>query len=276
VAHRVFGAPRHAGVARGEDGQRGSLLGPTFDDAAVAAALEAAGLRFHAVPDAAERNDIVADALAGGMVVGHFAGPMEFGPRALGNRSILADPRREDGQAHINVRIKFREGWRPFAPAVLAEHAASLFGMEGDESPYMLLTAPVREHLRCGPSPAEARAALRTGNGDMLALVRRPRSALPAVTHVDGSARVQTVDPARNPGFHALLARFHALTGCPALVNTSFNVRGEPIVCTPEDAVRCFLNTGLDLLAIGGFLVWRREQAPEAQGLQGSMAFAPD
>jgi carbamoyltransferase len=234
VAHRVFGAKRHDGVARGADGQRGSLLGPAFDDAAIGAALDAAGLAFHALPDAAARDETVARALADGMVVGRFDGKMEFGPRALGSRSILADPRREDGQLHINRKVKFRESWRPFAPAVLAEHAAALFEIEG-ESPYMLLTAPVRAALRLGDGEAEV------DEEDLVAAILRPRSVLPAITHVDFSARLQTVDAARNPGFHALLARFHTLTGCPVLVNTSFNLRGEPIVGSPEDAVRCFL-----------------------------------
>jgi carbamoyltransferase len=190
-----------------------------------------------------------AEALAAGKVVGWFRGRLEFGPRALGARSILADPRRPEMQSILNQKIKFREGFRPFAPAVLAEHAAEWFALpRGQESPYMLLTAPVRE-----PHRAELTAAEREtmqSHPDFCRRAAIARSSIPAVTHVDYSARVQTVDHRRLPDFHKLLAAFHDLTGCPVLANTSFNVRGEPIVCTPADAYRCFLATGMDLLVL--------------------------
>jgi carbamoyltransferase len=254
VAHRHFGSDRHTGVGR-TDGQRGSLLGPEFSDSEIERALNQAGLAWHRVEDWEAHTGSVAEALADGMIVGRFDGPMEFGPRALGNRSILADARRRDGQSYINLRIKFRESWRPFAPAVLADQAATYFDLRQD-SPYMLLVASLREELR---QPVNWLGFL-AGDHDLTKLVNQERSSISAVTHVDYSARIQTVDPDRNPAFHRLLKRFFEITGCPVVINTSFNVRGEPIVCTPADAVRCFLNTGIDLLAIGRFLVLRREQ----------------
>jgi carbamoyltransferase len=187
------------------------------------------------------------------MVVGFLSGRMEFGPRALGARSILGDPRRPDMQSRMNLKIKYRESFRPFAPAVLAEHAAEYFELEG-ESPYMLLVSPVRE---------ERRVAMKHGVGegdDMLAILHQPRSDIPAVTHVDYSARVQTVGPDDNPEFRRVLQAFHARTGCPVLVNTSFNVRGEPIVCSPDDAYRCFMRTEMDLLVLEDHLLWKHEQ----------------
>jgi carbamoyltransferase len=188
--------------------------------------------------------ETTAAALARGMAVGWFQGRMEFGPRALGNRSILADPRRPEMQSLLNRKIKFRESFRPFAPAVLLEEAAHWFEID-EESPYMLIVANVRaEH------------------------------GIPAVTHVDNSARIQTVDRERNPRFHALLSEFHRLTGCPVLVNTSFNVRGEPIVCTPADAFRCFMSTDLDLLSIGDCVVWKTEQTAPPSG--SGRRFEPD
>lgn len=192
-------------------------------------------------------------------------------PRALGNRSILADARRLDGQSFINQRIKRRESWRPFAPAVLADKASEYFDLN-QESPYMLLVAEVRDELR---KPVD-RSSFRSGDGDMLKLLNQQRSSLPAITHVDYSARVQTVDAERNPGFHRLLQRFNEITGCPVLINTSFNVRGEPIVCTPADAVRCFLNTGIDLLAIGHLLIFKSEQSDEIRAREGKLQHEPD
>ncbi len=235
LAHVRGDAPRHAAVGSG-DGQRGSLLGPAFSDEAIEQALADTGLRAVFYEDRDEQAGELARLLADGATVGRSEGPMEFGPRALGNRSILADPRRADGQQHINLRIKFRESWRPFAPAVLAEHAGPYFEMQA-ESPYMLLVADVREQWR---KPVDW-TGFRQGDDEMLNVLNQERSTVPAITHADFSARVQTVDRARNPSFHALLSAFHDLTGCPMLVNTSFNVRGEPIVCTPEDAVQCFL-----------------------------------
>jgi carbamoyltransferase len=212
---------------------RGALLGPAYDDRAVDETLRAYGAVAHA-PGEAALLAAAADLLAGGQVVGWFQGRMEYGPRALGGRSILADPRDPGMQSRLNQKIKFRESFRPFAPAVLAERAAATFDLDR-ESPYMLLTAQVRQGGRAG---------------------------LPAVTHVDGSARVQTVSGERSPRFHALLTAFERRTGCPVLVNTSFNVRGEPVVCTPADAYRCFMKTGMDHLVIGGRLLHKAEQPP--------------
>lgn len=267
--HRALGAPR--AVARGPDGRprdamRGALLGPTFDDAAIERCLQQAG----AVYERLDRVDVprrVAALLAAGRVVGWVDGRMEFGPRALGARSILGDPRDPTMQARMNVAIKFREGFRPFAPSVLAERAGAWFDLDVD-SPYMLLTAAVRPEHRL-PDAAGDRWGI-----DRLNV---PRSEIPAVTHVDYSARVQTVDRETNPGYHALLVAFEALTGCPVLVNTSFNVRGEPIVCTPDDAYRCFLRTGLDALAIGPFLLDKATQpVPAASAALGAAEFPSD
>ena len=192
--------------------------------------------------------------LAEGAVVGWFQGRMEFGPRALGARSILGDPRNPEMQRRMNLKIKMRESFRPFAPAVLAEAAAGWFDLDGD-SPYMLVTAPVLQTKRVSVSSTDAsREGL-----DRLAV---PRSVVPAVTHVDCSARVQTVERETSPRFHALLSRFYAQTGCPMLVNTSFNQRGEPIVCTPREAYRCFLRTGIDWLVGERHLLDRSAQPP--------------
>jgi carbamoyltransferase len=178
---------------------------------------------------------------------------MEFGPRALGARSLLGDPRVPDMQSRMNLKIKFRESFRPFAPAVLAEHAADYFELEG-ESPYMLLVAPVR---------TERRHAVEPNLGDdenMLTIVNQVRSDIPAVTHVDFTARVQTVGDNASPEFRRILEAFYKNTDCPVLINTSFNVRGEPIVCSPQDAYRCFMRTDVDLLVLEDRLLWKSEQ----------------
>ena len=207
------------------------------------------------------------DALAAGLAVGWFQGRMEFGPRALGNRSILADARSPAMQRTLNLKVKRRESFRPFAPSVPRADAAHWFELDRD-SPYMLLVAGVHPAQRL---PAGEADRARTG----LDRLRVPRSRIPAVTHVDGSARVQTVHRETNPRYHALLEAFKARTGCPVLVNTSFNVRGEPIVCTPGDAFRCFLGTGLDRLAVGNCFLRKEDQDPSlAAGPAGS--FEPD
>jgi carbamoyltransferase len=250
VSHQVFGAPR---VVNSRDAMSGSLLGPQFASHEVTAILDRQAWPSHQLSEPDELARTVASALAEGKVVGYFAGRMEFGPRSLGARSILGDPRRPDMQSVMNLKIKFRESFRPFAPAILADRVADYFELE-TESPYMLLVAPVKaEHaLPTPPAPAES--------DDMLAIISQARSTIPAVTHIDQSARVQTVDPVRNPNFARLLSAFEALTGCPVLVNTSFNVRGEPIVCTPQDAYRCFMRTDIDLLVIEDHLLWKNEQ----------------
>jgi carbamoyltransferase len=212
--------------------------------------------------------------MADGAIVGRFDGRMEFGPRALGNRSILADARRTDGQFHLNLRIKYRESWRPFAPIVARENAHRYFELDdGEDSPYMLRVAHVRPELRREVDWAGFRD---DGGGDMVAFLQQPRSSIPAVTHVDHSARVQTVDPQRHPTLHKLLHEFEAITGCGVLINTSFNRRGEPIVCTPKDAIDCFLATGIDVLAIGPFIVRKSDQPQALRALEGTVRFEPD
>ncbi|MEO8575256.1 MAG: carbamoyltransferase [Gemmatimonadales bacterium] len=245
--HRYFSQPR--GV-RANDSMNGALLGPEFSDDEIDDELRTAG----AVSTKLETNALVskvADLLASGNVVGWFQGRMEFGPRALGARSILADPRDPRMQAQINIKIKFREGFRPFAPSVLGEKAGEYFSID-DESPYMLVVAPVKEERRL-PVPD-------AGEKWGLDLLNVPRSDIPAVTHLDYSARIQTVTRERSPLYHSLITEFDRITGCPLLVNTSFNVRGEPIVCTPADAYRCFMRTDLDYLAIGSYLLAKTDQ----------------
>ena len=251
VSHQVFGAPRKVNAPR--DALRGSFLGPAFSTHEVEAYFDREDVPSHHVPDPDERARIVADALAEGKIVGFLSGRMEFGPRALGARSILGDPRQPDMQSRMNLKIKFRESFRPFAPAVLEEHAAEYFDLEG-ESPYMLLVAPVKKERQL---PMERTV---DDGDDMLPILNQARSDIPAVTHVDYSARVQTVGEEANPEFRRLLKAFHAKTGCPVLVNTSVNVRGEPMVCTPQDAYRCFMRTGMDLLVVEDRLLWKHEQ----------------
>lgn len=229
----------------------GALLGPGCSDREAEEFLIRGGYPAVRLPER-ELVERVAAELAEGKVVGWFQGRMEFGPRALGNRSILADPRDPAMQSILNLKTKFRESFRPFAPAVLAEDAKDWFDLP-QESPYMLLTAQVAAAQRreCGPA-ADGVAGLE--------LLRVPRSTIPAVTHVDGSARVQTVSAERNARFHALLTAFRDRTGCPVLVNTSFNVRGEPIVRDVEEAYACFMRTRIDLLVLGDFLLDKRDQ----------------
>ncbi|MGE3577555.1 MAG: carbamoyltransferase [Vicinamibacterales bacterium] len=254
--HVYFERPRPVPDGR-RDAQRGSYLGPAWSGAEVRAFLTGRGLPFTAETDAAARAQVVAGALAEGKVVGLLSGRMEFGPRSLGARSILGDPRRADTQSVMNLKIKFRESFRPFAPAVLRERVSDYFELDAD-SPYMLLVAPVRESRRL---PFDVDAAIGE-SGDLLPAVNAQRSDIPAVTHVDYSARVQTVHADTNPEFHRILSAFEAATGCAVLVNTSFNVRGEPIVCSPEDAWRCFMRTEMDLLVLEDCLVWKAEQPP--------------
>jgi carbamoyltransferase len=248
VWHEYHGRAREAG---GGDRMRGAFLGPRYSGAQVRAFLDAAGAPYRALADAALMPE-VARLLDAGNVVGWFQGPMEFGPRALGGRSILGDPRNPRMQSVMNLKIKYRESFRPFAPSVLAERAADCFDL-GGPSPYMLLVAPVRKELRLPMTPAqEALFGIEKLNV--------PRSTIPAVTHVDYSARVQTVHAETNPRYHLLLSAFAARTGCPVLVNTSFNVRGEPIVQSPEDAYRCFMRTEMDYLVLEDCLLAKTDQ----------------
>lgn len=266
AAWHLHGGHARVVAASGRDAMQGAALGPEFTDAEVVEALD----RLGAVHEWVEDDPLFEETarwLDAGEVVGWFQGRMEFGPRALGNRSILGDPRSPGMQARMNLRVKFRESFRPFAPAVLAEHAADVFELEG-ESPYMLLVAPVREALRRPDDEGHAPGAV--GGEDLLERVRQVRSTLPAITHVDWSARVQTVDGRDHPRFRRLLEAWHRRTGCAVLVNTSFNVRGEPIVCTPEDAYRCFVNTAMDRLVLGNRVLKRsRQPAPVPQAFEG-------
>jgi carbamoyltransferase len=236
------------------DSQRGSLLGPTFSDPQIKQFLDSVGATYRQIPDDSRLCEHVADRIAEGNVVGWFQGPLEFGPRALGSRSLLGDPRNPDMQTVMNVKVKFREGFRPFAPAVLAERSHEYFAMEpGTESPYMLLVAPVREENR---RPLAAADRQREGIDKLKTL----RSVVPAVTHVDYSARIQTVDRQRHGLYRGVLEAFYHKTGCPVLVNTSFNLGWEPIVCTPREAYRTFMSSEIDVLCLGHFLLTKAEQ----------------
>jgi carbamoyltransferase len=235
----------------------GSYLGPAYEQGEIEERLARMGARFRTVSDAA-LIDQTATALVDGKAVGWFQGRMEFGPRALGARSILGDARSPSMQSVLNLKVKYRESFRPFAPSVLREDVAEWFDLDAD-SPYMLLVADVAKHHQ----------RTMTADEDALfgiAKLNVPRSTIPAVTHVDYSARIQTVHRETHPRYHALLTAFKARTGCPVLVNTSFNVRGEPIICTPEDAIRCFMATNIDALVIGRFLLIKSEQRQASRG----------
>jgi carbamoyltransferase len=247
--HQLLGNPRSPHPS---DAQTGSYLGPAYPSAEVRAFLDGKGAPYHHVPDEEALVSSVADALAAGKVVGWMQGRMEFGPRALGSRSILGDARSAEMQSLMNRKIKFRESFRPFAPSVLEERASDWFDLKPEQtSPYMLIVAPVHERRRIQGDGRGLRG---------LDLLKVPRSEVPAITHVDLSARVQTVAAERNPRYHRLLQAFEARTGCPVLINTSFNVRGEPIVCTPSDAYRCFLGTNMDVLVMEDVILRKEEQ----------------
>lgn len=236
---------------QGRDRMRGSYLGTAYSNDEIGAFLTSQRVPAEFLDDDALAGR-VAGLLAEGMVVGWFQGRMEFGPRALGSRSILGDPRSPEMQKKMNLKIKFRESFRPFAPSVLAEKAGEWFELDRD-SPYMLIVAPVREEVRRKMS-AEEEALWGIDKLNV------PRSSVPAITHVDYSARIQTVRQEVHPAYHRLLSRFNELTGCPMLVNTSFNVRGEPIVESPMDAYRCFMRTEMDVLVLGGYLLLKTGQ----------------
>jgi carbamoyltransferase len=237
------------------DEMKGSYLGPAYDADEIKKVLDENGAVYKELSET-EMIDLAAREIADGKVVGWFQGRMEFGPRALGGRSILGDPRSPEMQKRMNLKIKFRESFRPFAPAVLRERVSEYFALDGD-SPYMLLVAPV--------SP-ERQLSANGGGGELRGLdkLQTPRSTIPAVTHVDMSARIQTVDGTENPRFHKLIERLGEITGDPVVINTSFNVRGEPIVCTPADAFRCFMRTGMDYLVIENFVLAKSDQAENA------------
>jgi carbamoyltransferase len=285
VWHRHLGRPRESAEKRGtwrlagvsaasvadlppyEDGMAGAFLGPSYPSEEIAAWLKSKGYPFRTVVPAALPGE-VANLLASGKVVGLLQGRMEFVPRALGGRSILGDPRSPAMQSVMNLKIKFRESFRPFAPSVLREEAATWFTFASD-SPYMLLCADV---------VPEKRRAMTAEENALWGIERLnvPRSSIPAVTHVDYSARLQTVRRETNPVYHAILSAFQERTGCPVLVNTSFNVRGEPIVCTPEDAYRCFMRTAMDALVLENHVLLRDDQPPAADGEDWKKTFTLD
>jgi len=249
IWHRHCKQPRP--ITPGKDSMQGAYLGPEFSPEEIEAFLKSRGAAYHRL----ERDELhrrVAEQIAAGKVVGWFDGRMEFGPRALGSRSILGDPRSPRMQAQMNIKIKFREGFRPFAPSVLRERVSDYFEMDYD-SPYMLLVAPVRKERQIPMTQDQQRL----WGIDKLNL---PRSDLPAITHIDYSARVQTVAKDTNPNYYTLIKEFERLTGCAVVINTSFNVRGEPIVCTPADAYQCFMRTHIDHLVLGPFMLNKSEQ----------------
>jgi carbamoyltransferase len=247
--YRHHATDRHR--PEGRDAMRGSYLGPCFSDSEIRAELTKMGAVFHQ-KDKETLTDVVASALAEGKAIGWMQGRMEFGPRALGGRSILADPRSAMMQKQLNLKVKYRESFRPFAPSVLREHIGEWFDHD-DDSPYMLLVADVSKSKRLAVTDEEQS---RFG----IDKLNVQRSSIPAVTHVDFSARIQTVHQDTNPEYHALISKFYQKTACPIVVNTSFNVRGEPIVCSPEDAFKCFMGTELDVLAVGNFVLFKDEQ----------------
>lgn len=252
AAHYVhLKSPRQASGTL--DSMQGGYLGPTFEQADIEERLSAVGAKFKSLSDD-QVVDACATAMADGKALGWFQGRMEFGPRALGGRSILADARSPKMQSVLNLKVKYRESFRPFAPSVLREDVAQWFELDGD-SPYMLLVADVVKNKRRQMTAEEEKLF-------GIAKLNVPRSDIPAVTHVDYSARIQTVHRETNPRYHALISKFKEKTGCPVVVNTSFNVRGEPIVCTPEDAFRCFMGTEIEVLAIGNCILFKEDQDP--------------
>ena len=263
VAHHMFyGQERNIGPR--QDSMKGAFLGPEFDQSEIEHRLSQCGAHFHTVSDS-ELIAACVDALLNELVLGWFQGRMEFGPRALGARSILADARSSRMQSLLNLKIKYRESFRPFAPSVLREYLSDWFELDED-SPYMLMVAGVADQRRL---MAEDEGLFGIDK------LKVSRSTIPAVTHVDYSARIQTVHKDTNPRYHALLSAFHQRTGCPVIVNTSFNVRGEPIVCTPEDAFLCFMGTEMDVLAIGNCVLLKNEQDSNLKHDYAS-AFSPD
>jgi carbamoyltransferase len=260
-------APSAPGVVPAyADGMRGSFLGPAYSNAEIGAWLDVRGYAARRL-DRAALADAVASLLAEGKVVGLLQGRMEFGPRALGARSIIGDARSPKMQSVMNLKIKYRESFRPFAPAVLREHVSDYFELDRD-SPYMLLVADVVKERRLETPAADGLWGI-----DRLNV---PRSDIPAVTHVDYSARIQTVRRDTNPLYHDIIAAFYRATGCPVIVNTSFNVRGEPMVCSPDDAYRCFMRTEMDALVLETFLLEKEAQAPIADAADWRKEFVLD
>jgi carbamoyltransferase len=257
VHYQLLERPR---VPNRKDSLKGSLLGPRYKDAEIKQFLDERKAPYASVESEEELLKTAAQAMADGLVVGWFHGRMEFGPRALGARSIIGDARNEQMQSTMNLRIKFRESFRPFAPCVLAEDVEKYFELDR-ESPYMLLVADVQKELRHKLTPEQVRLMK---DPDLRKRVNVPRATLPAITHVDMSARVQTVDEERHGRFYRLMKEFKRLTGCGVIINTSFNIRGEPIVCTPQDAYRCFMASEMDMLVLENCVLRRTEQPQQS------------
>jgi carbamoyltransferase len=255
VWHHFLGKPRKL---QQPDAQKGSLLGPAFRNDDIGLFLDSVGAAYEYLPEERQLVDRVAHLLDEEKVIGWFHGRMEFGPRALGARSIIGDARSPQMQAKMNLKIKYRESFRPFAPCVLREQVDQCFEMRpNEESPYMLLVAPVRNEWRTQLSEEDRQ---RMQDPDLRVRVNVPRSRVPAVTHVDYSARIQTVDEQRHGRYCRLIRRFYEITGCPIIVNTSFNIRGEPIVCNPEEAFHCFTATEMDVLVIENYVLLKEKQ----------------
>jgi carbamoyltransferase len=256
--HHVLGNPRQA---RSQDSQQGSLLGPSFSNHDIGLFLDSTGARYEFVDSEESLVDRVARLIAKEKIIGWFHGRMEYGPRALGSRSIIGDARSATMQQVMNLKIKFRESFRPFAPCILRECVDRYFQIQPNkDSPYMLFVAPVQESMR---TPLSSEDLQKMQDPDLRVRVSVVRSNIPAITHVDYSARVQTVDPDRHGRFYRLLRRFYELTGCPVIVNTSFNVRGEPLICAPEEAYRCFMATDIDCLVLENYLLLKDSQPVE-------------
>jgi len=256
IWHQLLDKPREVGglVEKGEDLQSGSLLGPAFTEREITDFLDSQGAKYRVFSDESALSDHVAGLMSQEKVVGLLQGRMEFGPRALGSRSIIGDARSTKMQSVMNLKIKFRESFRPFAPSVLKHRVHEFFDMRPNEdSPYMLLVAPVRD---------EKRLAHENGQGQLFGIdkLKVNRSVIPSVTHVDYSARVQTIDPTRHGRYHRIISAFEKQTGCPVIINTSFNVRSEPIVCSPADAYRCFMATNMDVLVLENVVLLKDEQ----------------
>jgi len=256
VWHHVLNKPRYR---QPSDSQQGSFLGPSFDNDDIGLFLDSIGAAYDYCESETDLIDRVGHLLAQEKIVGWFHGRMEYGPRALGARSILGDARSPRMQQIMNLKIKYRESFRPFAPCVLKEYVDRYFDMRhGEDTPYMLLVAPVHDSLRTPLTPEQHE---KMNDPDLRVRVSVPRSALPAITHVDYSARIQTVDEQRHGRFYRLMRRFYELTDCPVIVNTSFNIRGEPLICTPEEAYRCFMATDIDCLVLGNYVLLKDRQA---------------
>ncbi|MES2662552.1 MAG: carbamoyltransferase C-terminal domain-containing protein, partial [Pseudomonadota bacterium] len=261
VWHNLLNKPR--AVNGVDDSQKGSLLGPSFSEEQIVKALESYGAVSHRMDSEEKLADVVGSCIADSKVIGLFNGRAEFGPRALGARSIIGDPRSPEMQKVMNLKIKFRESFRPFAPCVLEEDANKYFNIKST-SPYMLLVAPVTESLRKAMTPEQESLY-------GIEKLNVPRSEIPAVTHVDDSARIQTVDNVRNPRLYRIMNAFKQKSGCSVIINTSFNVRGEPMVSTPEDAYRCFMFTHMDVLVLENYILYKQEQ-PKLAGAEEHLA----